>query len=74
MDFLHVKAGDEVLRDLCGVKMRLKVDRVDDFLIHTKGGWTFDRKTGIEEDSDLGWGIAFNYTGSVLVAVYKDVS
>lgn len=28
--------------------------------------WTFDRRTGVEEDEELNWGVKFNRTGSVL--------
>ncbi len=65
--FMHIKAGDTVIRLLAGtVPMKLKVERVDDTLIYCYGGWMFDRKTGTEEDPDLEWGVKFGYTGSVL--------
>jgi hypothetical protein len=72
-NFLYVKEGDVVTRMLSGVvPMKLRVTKVDDILITCgipdgPGGWTFDRITGIEEDHDLQWGIAFGYTGSFLV-------
>lgn len=33
--------------------------------------WTFDRLTGVEEDLDLQWGLAFGRTGSMLVDFTK---
>lgn len=68
MTFYHVKPGDKVKRLLAGVvPMTLTVAEVTEKLIVTKGGWTFDRETGIEEDEDLGWGRAAGVTGSYLV-------
>jgi hypothetical protein len=65
--FEQVKIGDIVYRNLAGTIMNLEVTNVDDTLIYTKGGWTFDRKTGMEEDELLGWGVQFGITGSYLV-------
>lgn len=66
-DFSDLKEGDEVTRLLAGVvPMTMVVESVDDTLIHMKGGWTFDRKTGFEEDEELGFGVKFGYTGSFL--------
>jgi hypothetical protein len=31
-----------------------------------RGGWTFDARTGAEEDADLGWGVKFGATGSYI--------
>ena len=57
---------------LAGVaRMELTVDRVDERLIHAKGGWTFDRQTGAEVDEDLNWGPHYGVTGSFLV--HEDV-
>jgi hypothetical protein len=36
------------------------------------GGWTFDRKTGAEEDHEIGWGVKFGHTGSYLVEAKND--
>ncbi len=71
-DFYYLKVGDEVTRMLGGkLPMRMKVTAVDDRLITCESGdafgWTFDRKTGVEEDADLRWGVRFGQTGSYLV-------
>lgn len=59
--------GDTVLRLLAGaIPMQLRVTSVDERLIHC-GSRTFDRETGLEEDPELGWGVAFGVTGSFLV-------
>ncbi len=71
-DFSHVVVGDIVVRMLAGViPCWLRVTEVTDTLIRGGGpnGWTFDRKTGIEEDPDLGWGVASGITGSFLTEV-----
>jgi len=83
-DFRHVKENDVVTREIAGViPMLLKVKRVDDRLIwatreewfdldpdeNPGNYWTFDRGTGVEEDEDLGWGVSFGATGSMLVNV-----
>lgn len=66
--FLEVKAGDKIKRMLADtVPMVLTVEKIDDDLIHTYGGWMFDRKTGAEVDPDLGWGPPPAMTGSFLV-------
>lgn len=31
-----------------------------------RGGWTFDRKTGVEEDDDMEWGVKYGATGTYL--------
>lgn len=67
-NFLNVKPGDIVQRVMAEeIPMRLEVELVTENLIVTKGGWTFDRQTGIEEDPEIGWGIKFGITGSRLV-------
>ena len=67
VDCTGAKKGDTVHRLLAGVvPMDLTVDHISERLIHTKGGWTFDRATGIEEDPELGFGVAFGATGSWL--------
>lgn len=65
--FTDIKAGDTVTRYFYGLRQTMKVDHVDDTLIHTEGGWTFDRKTGVEEDPDLGFGLKSGITCSWLV-------
>lgn len=66
--FTDVGPGDQITRMLAGtIEMTLVVERVDDKLIYAKGGWMFDRQTGVEEDPDLGWGVASGVTGSFLV-------
>lgn len=77
--FMNVKRGDIVRRQLGGVvPMDLYVVKVDEKLIYAavteaidpekQPGevWTFDRATGLEEDEELGWGIAQGHTGSAL--------
>lgn len=73
-DFSDVKVGDTVIRMLAGLmEMEMLVTEVDDRLIHCSkdgvNGWTFDRKTGVEEDELLGWGVASMLTGSFLTAI-----
>lgn len=73
-DFSDVKVGDTIHRMLAGkVHMALIVTEVTDTLIVAGMGWSFDRKTGIEEDEDIGWGIKFGKTGSYLVKEAPDV-
>ena len=73
-DFSDLKVGDVVTRLLGGkLAMKMKVVQVSEDLITCdaadgfEGGWTFDRKTGAEEDADLQWGVRFGRTGSYLV-------
>ncbi len=76
MSFEHIKAGDIVSRVFGDVErpMKLRVTKVDDTRIHCAaidanvGGWEFDRKTGVEEDEYLGWGVRFGVTGSYLIS------
>lgn len=71
--FDYVRPGDMVRRMLAGtIPMDLLVEKVDDRLIHCHGGWTFDIATGIEEDPEIGWGLAFGVTGSFLVHGLSD--
>lgn len=66
--FDYIRPGDTVRRLLAGtIPMDLVVDAVDERLIHCRGGWMFDRETGVEEDPDIRWGFAFGVTGSFLV-------
>lgn len=75
-NFEHVKVGDTVKRKMGhnGPIMPLTVVKVDDKLIHCAepsgkiDGWTFDRKSGVEEDAYLGWGVLFGVTGTYLVS------
>lgn len=68
MSFRHVKVGDVVTRLLAGkIPMKMLVTHVDTKTMTCGGGWMFDRETGWEEDSDLGWGVDFGRTGSHLI-------
>lgn len=68
--FEDIKAGDTVTRMLAGeIPMQLNVQSITDDLIDC--GWTFDRKTGIEVDDDLGWGPPPKHSGSYLVKDYN---
>lgn len=46
--------GDTVTRNMCGVKMPLKISEITDELIIC-GPWSFSKKTGAEIDEELGW-------------------
>jgi len=61
--FEQIKVGDVVTRSLCGIKMRLRVTKVDN-LIHC-GDWTFSLVNGMEIDEELGWNK--DYSGSYLI-------
>ncbi len=66
VDCRSVVVGDVINRMLARtIPMKLRVTDVDDTLIHTGGGWTFDRATGAEVDEDLGWG-PLTHTGSFI--------
>ncbi len=52
MNFRHIKVGDFVTRNFCGMKTILQVTSVSDTLITAGMGWTFNRETGLEEDID----------------------
>lgn len=73
-DFTHLKPDDLVYRQMGidGPKMLMRVREVSDTIITCdtaegfRGGWTFDRKTGAEEDAELGWGVKFGATGTHL--------
>lgn len=76
----HLKVGDRVTRLMGGVPMLMEVTEVTDTLIICgavqkdgknifRGGWSFDRETGVEEDHELGWGLKFGKTGSYLVEI-----
>lgn len=65
----ELKVGDEVTRMLAGVlPMKLHITKIENGLIHC-GDWTFDEKTGVEEDQELGWGIRFGHSGSFLLDI-----
>jgi len=67
-DFYAVQAGFRVHRLMAGsIPMTLTVTKVTEQLIVCGGGWTFDRRTGIEVDEELGWGVDYGITGSQLV-------
>ena len=77
-DFYHLKVGDRVMRYLggeTGVSMLMEVTAIDDNLVTCaavqagglfRGGWTFDRNSGVEEDHGLQWGVKFGITGSYI--------
>lgn len=84
MDFTAAQAGDIVSRQMgeSGPIMKLRVIKVNTQMLYCgpvemddaaacKAAliWTFDRKTGVEEDPGLGWGVAFGITGTNLVGV-----
>lgn len=54
----HIKVGDEVVRNMHGITMTLKVTAIDDKLIYC-GPWTFDKKTGFEIDEDCSGTVSF---------------
>lgn len=64
---MDIEVGDTVTRLFYGTEMNLEVTEITERLIHTKGGWMFDRSTGIEEDPELGIGVEFNVTCSNLI-------
>lgn len=66
-NFFDVKVGDTITRLLHGIKMKLTVASVDERIIHTTGGWMFDRSTGFEHDPDIGMGVEFGITCSQLI-------
>ena len=76
-DFFHLKPGDQVLRLLGERTMLMGVREVHHAVLVCDalykdnttfpGGWEFDRKTGIEEDPELGWGVEFGKSGSRLI-------
>lgn len=67
-----VKEGDTVRRLLSAAKipMDLRVTKIHEGLIFC-GSWTFDLATGIEEDPELGFGVAQGITGSWLQGVLE---
>lgn len=71
--FEHIKVGDTVTRNFYGLLQRMKVTEVTPHLIVAGLGWMFDRETGVEEDPDLGFGVAFGVTCSNLVQTAGDI-
>jgi hypothetical protein len=80
MDCSDVKVGDKLIRKLGGkVGMTMLVKSVNDKTFACNaldpklgevggadGEWEFDRRTGVEEDHELGWGVKFGATGSFI--------
>lgn len=62
---IRAKVGDYVERDMCGVKMELKVTEVTDSRIIC-GPWEFDKLSGQEIDDELGWGPGTGRSGSFI--------
>ncbi len=50
-----VKVGDDLIRNMGGIEMTVKVTKITDDKIYCSF-WKFDKKTGAEIDKDLGWG------------------
>jgi hypothetical protein len=58
--------GQKVMRLLAGtIEMPMTITKVHEGLAHC-GPWTFDDETGVEEDPDLGFGVAQGLTGSYI--------
>ena len=66
----HVEVGDTVVRVLAGIRMELKVSKVEEDLVHC-GDWQFERNTGIEFDPDLHWGSRWGMSGSFIIEVKR---
>src|SRR6267142_273415 len=80
MNCSDLKVGDKVIRSIGqapkSVKMTMVVKAKDDKMIvcsalqpngsEVHGGWTFDLKTGAEEDEYLEWGVKYGATGSFI--------
>lgn len=62
---MTLKVGNFVVRNMCGIQMRLRISKITPSKIHC-GGWEFDRKTGAEIDEELGWGAPPKMTGSYI--------
>ncbi len=69
--FSDVKIGDKLERDMCGLKMPVKVEKVEDGIIHCAGGWMFRTDNGAEYDPDLGWDGIY-VIGSTLTGVWSE--
>lgn len=60
------KVGDKVERVIAGrLFMMMTVTKVEGDTVWC-GDWEFDAKSGMEVDPDLGWGPAYNVTGSII--------
>jgi len=77
MSFEDAKPGDKLIRMIGGtIAMPVTVMQNKGGLIFAacEGAegwpveelWTFDAKTGVEEDAELEWGVKFGRTGSFL--------
>lgn len=74
--FDKLKVGDNPTRIMAGLKMKMVVRTVTDKTLVCdaitekggvfRGGWTFDRETGMEIDDDLDWGPKYGRSGSYL--------
>jgi hypothetical protein len=60
-----MQIGDKVTRMMADISMELEITKITEDLIIC-GPWTFDRKSGMEIDDDLGWGPMYGITGSFL--------
>ena len=69
-ELLNVHVNDIVIRNLADLEMKFRVTDVTDNQIIC-GDWTFDRKTGLEEDPDLEWGVTFGKSGSYIRAAQE---
>ena len=69
MKISEVKTGDVVIRNMCGVEMKLKVSEVTDDLIIC-GDWHFNRVTGGEVDEEIG-SDGYDRVCSILTGVCK---
>lgn len=67
MGFQHLVVGDTVIRDFYGIMQPLVIESIEGNIMTVKGGWMFERDTGIEHDPELGFGSAFGITCSILV-------
>lgn len=71
---MHAKVGDFAIRNMAGIKMKLRVTEITDKLIlcgEADAGWAFDRATGAEIDEELGWGPYPKMTGSFIEGFEK---
>lgn len=74
-----LQKGDRVIRYLGGIEISGRVMLVENDTLKVamlgtehwpiEELWTFDRRTGAEEDPELGWGVSFGVTGSYIKAV-----
>lgn len=64
-----VKPGDVIVRDFYGIKINLTVEKIEDGIVYTIGGWTFYQDTGLEYDPELGLTKENNLTCSWIVQI-----